>query len=90
MFKKEYYEIVGAAMQVWNKLGYGFYEKIYENSLMIELTKRGYKAEQQKPTTVYYDGQPVGDYALDIVVNDEIILELTTVRLTFPGDFASL
>lgn len=80
VFKNEYYEIVGAAIQVWKTLGYGFLEKVYENALVIELMKQGYKAEKQKPIAVFYDGQQVGDYFADLVVNDQIILELKTAH----------
>ena len=80
IFKNEYYEIVGAAIQVWKTLGYGFLEKVYENALAIELAKRGYRAEKQKPIAVFYEGQQVGDYYADLVVNDQIIVELKTAQ----------
>lgn len=73
-------QIIGAFYAVYNCLGYGFLEKVYENALAIELKKGGLHVEQQKPIGVYYDGQPVGEYLADIVVNDQIILELKAVR----------
>jgi GxxExxY protein len=76
IFKEDSYEIVGAAIQVWKTLGYGFLEKVYENALAIELRKRNCRVEQQKPVKVYYDGHVVGNYVADIVVNDTILLEL--------------
>lgn len=76
IFKEEYYEIVGAAMRVWNTLGHGFLEKVYENALSIELRKQDFLVEQQKLIKVHYDGKIVGDYFADIVVNEAIILEL--------------
>lgn len=76
LFKEEYYEIVNAAIQVRKTLGYGFLEKVYENALLIELRKRGLTAQQQKPISVFYEGQVVGDFYADILVNDQIILEL--------------
>ncbi len=68
--------IIGAFYNVYNKLGYGFLEKVYENALCIELTKMGLKCEQQHPIKVYYEGETVGNYVADVVVNGKIILEL--------------
>jgi GxxExxY protein len=73
-------KIIGALFVVYNALGYGFSEKVYENALMLELQKLGLDAEQQKPITVYYDGQAVGEYAADIIVNGVVIVELKAVR----------
>lgn len=73
------YKIVGLAMQVHRELGYGFLEKVYENSLMILLRENGIKAEQQVPIKVYFHGQIVGDYIADILVEDSVILELKVI-----------
>lgn len=70
------YRVVGSAMQVHNKLGYGFLEKVYENALMVLFRCEGIQAKQQAPITVYFEGEVVGDYYADILVEDEIILEL--------------
>lgn len=70
------YKIVELAMDVHSKLGYGFLEKVYENALMIMFRKAGIKAQQQSPITVYFDGEEVGNYIADIVIEDSIILEL--------------
>jgi GxxExxY protein len=80
LYKDLSYSIVAAAIQVWKTLGFGFLEKVYENSLVIELRKRGIPCEQQKRLQVFYDGQNVGDYATDIVVEDKIILELKSAK----------
>jgi GxxExxY protein len=69
-------KILRAFFNVYNKMGYGFSEKVYENSLLIELRKMGLKCERQKPISVYYDEDRVGDYFADIVVSGEVILEL--------------
>ncbi len=74
------YKIVGLAMEVHRKLGGGFLEKIYENSLMILLRREAIKAEQQIPIKVFFENQIVGDYVADILVEDSIILELKTVE----------
>ncbi|MBX7169807.1 MAG: GxxExxY protein [Pyrinomonadaceae bacterium] len=73
------YKIVGLAMQIHRELGYGFLEKVYENSLMILLRENKIKAEQQVPIKVNFHGQIVGDYIADIVVEDSIILELKVI-----------
>ena len=68
--------IIRAFYNVYNKLGYGFLEKVYENALCIELANMDLKCEQQKPIKVYYEGTVVGNYVADVVVEDRIILEL--------------
>jgi GxxExxY protein len=73
-------QIIGAFYVVYNGLGYGFLERVYENALALELSKLGLHVEQQKPITVYYAGQPVGEYYAEIVVNNAIIVELKAVR----------
>lgn len=72
--------IIGCAYRVYNKMGFGFLESVYEKCLLIELLKAGMDAESQKPITVYYDDEIVGEFAADIIVNDTIILELKSVR----------
>ena len=72
--------IIGCAYRVYNKMGFGFLESVYEKCLMIELRKSDLSAESQKPITVYYEGHIVGEFVADILVNDAIILELKSVR----------
>lgn len=72
-------QIIGAAFAVANELGNGFLEKIYENSLFVDLTQRGLKVEQQKRVTVRYQGVIVGDYFADLLVADEIVVEIKHV-----------
>lgn len=69
-------KIIGAFFKVYNTLGYGFLEKVYENALKLELVKLGFKVEQQKNIRVFYEGFEVGSYFGDLIVNDIIILEL--------------
>ena len=68
--------IIKASYNVYNKLGYGFLEKVYENSMMIELTKFGLNATRQYPIKVFYDEKNVGEYFADIIVEDAVIVEL--------------
>ena len=65
---------------VYNKLGYGFLESVYENSLKLELEKSGYLVEQQYPVDVFYNETKVGIFRCDLLVNDLIILELKAVE----------
>ncbi len=69
-------KILGAFFQVHKELGYGFSEKVYENSLCILLTELGMKVEPQVHLHVYYHGQKVGEYIADLIVNDVVLLEL--------------
>jgi len=73
-------KIIGAAFEVSNILGVGFLEKVYENALNVELKLRGVQTQQQAPLKVYYKDELVGDYFADILVEDEIIIELKTVK----------
>lgn len=73
--------IINCFYKVYNTLGYGFLEKVYENSLLIELRKAGLKAEAQKSIKVHYEGNLVGDYFADIIVEDLIILELKAAEV---------
>jgi len=82
--------IIGAFYYVYNALGYGFLEKIYENALVIELRNRGFKVEQQKAISVYYRNQVVGNYFADLLVNDLVIVEIKAVKALVPEHEAQL
>ncbi len=64
--------------KVYNTLGYGFLEKVYEKAFILELRKQGIECAAQVPINVFYDDQLIGEYYADILVNQEIILELKT------------
>lgn len=68
--------IIRAFYKVYNTLGYGFLEKVYENALYHELVKMGYFVEKQKKISVFYDGIQVGDYCADLIVNHLVIIEV--------------
>lgn len=72
--------IIKAFYTVYNSLGYGFLEKVYENAMVIELGRLGLKVVPQAPILVFYDGQSVGEYYADLVVEDEVIVELKATR----------
>lgn len=67
--------IIKAFYNVYNKLGYGFLEKVYHNALLIELKNLGFDVKSQYPIKVYYEEFQVGEYYADIVVDDCIIIE---------------
>ena len=73
-------EVIKAFYTVYNTLGYGFLEKVYENAMTIELHKLGLRVVTQMPISVYYDGQVVGDYIADMVVEDKVVVEFKAVR----------
>lgn len=76
LYKELSYKLIGFAMEVHRKLGYGFLEKVYENALMVLLRREGIKAEQQAKIQVMFEGEVVGDYIADILLADGLIVEL--------------
>ncbi len=83
-------EIIRAFYKVYNTLGYGFLEKVYENALAYELSSRGLAVRQQMPIKVYYEGQVVGDYYADLVVGGAVIVELKAADGLHPDHEAQL
>lgn len=73
-------KIIGCAIVVSRSLGPGFLEKVYENALCIELRRASLNFEQQKVLTVFYDGEAVGDYFADVLVEGVVLIELKAVR----------
>jgi len=69
-------KIIKAFYDVYNELGYGFLEKVYENALYLELIEMGLTVQKQFPVKVYYKGKKVGDYIADLIVENKIIVEL--------------
>ena len=72
-------KIIHAAFAVFNKLGFGLLEKVYENALLIELWKHELSTVAQVPLSVYYDDQIVGDFYVDLLVEKRIVVELKSV-----------
>ena len=69
-------KIIKSFYKIYNNLGYGFLEKVYENALFIELKNDGFFVEKQKQIKVFYNEIEVGNYFADLVVNNTIIVEL--------------
>ena len=82
--------IISIFYRVYNKLGYGFLEKIYENAMMIEFRKADIPAESQSPIRVVYEGELVGEHAADIVVDKKVIIELKAVKSLMQAHHAQL
>lgn len=68
-------KIIKAFYQVYNTLGYGFLERVYQKALLSELRKMGLICKEEYPVKVYYDEMQVGDYRADIIVDDKVIVE---------------
>ncbi len=83
-------QIIGCFYEVYNTLGHGFLERVYENSLLIEFRNRGLRADQQRRIDVYYNGRRVGEYFADIVVEDSVIIELKAAEGIAPEHEAQL
>mgnify|MGYP001567567464 CR=1 FL=1 len=83
-------QIIKAFYKVYNTLGYGFLEKVYENALAIELTQQGYSVVQQAPLKVYYNGHLVGEYYADLLVEDKVIVEMKAVESLTNQHYAQL
>ncbi len=73
-------KIIKAFYAVYNDLGFGFLEKVYENALVVELESLGLSVEQQKPINVYYRDVLVGEFFSDLLVNGHVIVELKSAE----------
>ena len=74
------HKIIGAAYKVFNTLGFGFIESIYHKALLIELQNAGLKAESEKVLKVYYNDIVIGDFLIDVFVEDAVVIELKSVE----------
>jgi GxxExxY protein len=82
--------IIRAFYTVYNTLGYGFLEKVYQNALVIELRRLGLEVIPEAPIKVYYNGQIVGEYFTDLLVASAVIVEIKAVRTLAPEHEAQL
>jgi GxxExxY protein len=73
-------KIIKIFYKVYNTLGYGFLEKVYENAMMIEFKKSGVSADAQSPVNVVYDDEVIGEYYADILVDDKVIVEIKAAK----------
>lgn len=72
-------KIIEAGYYVHQYFGFGHVESIYENSMLIKLRKMGFQVEKQVPIKVYFEGELVGNFKADLVINDTIIVELKAI-----------
>jgi len=77
-------KIISAAFEVYNRLGPGFLEAVYENAFIIALHKRGLKVVRQKIYRIVFDGQVVGEHRIDLLVENKVIVELKAVNGLMP------
>ena len=82
--------IIGSFYEVYNTLGYGFLEKVYENALCAEFEDVGLLYAQQVPIEVRYRGRAVGEYFADLVVDGAVIIEVKAVQTVLPQHEAQL
>lgn len=73
-------QVIGAAYEVYNELGFGFLESVYEKALCIVLEERGLIVDSQTPIAVYFRGTVVGEFRADVVVNEVVIVEIKSVQ----------
>ena len=72
-------KIIGCAYDVYNQLGFGFMEKVYENAMMIKLPQKVLDVVQQAPINVYFEDKLIGEYFADILVDNKVVLEFKAV-----------
>jgi len=82
--------IIRVFYTVYNALGYGFLEKVYENAMAIELRKLGLEVIPKAPIKVHYNGQVVGEYFADLLVAGVVLVEIKAVRTLAPEHEAQL
>jgi len=91
LYKDEVYQIVGAAMEVYNQLGNGFLEGVYQDALAIELAMRNIPFKEQVPLEILYKGQPISHrYVPDMVLFEKIIVELKSISALGANEEAQL
>ena len=83
-------KIIGTFYEVYNELGHGFIESVYENSLGIALREKGHEVLQQVAVPVWFHGQKVGDFDADVMVDRSVILELKSARTIDSAHVAQL
>ena len=79
-------EILGGFFNVYNALGYGFLEHVYSNALSLELRNRGLRIEREVAVEVHYQGQPVGSYRMDMMVERLVVIEIKSTAVLSEAD----
>jgi len=73
-------KIIKIFYRVYNKLGYGFLEKVYENAMMVEFTREGIPVLPQSALRVFYEKEVVGEYFADMLVDNKVIVEIKAAK----------
>ena len=82
--------VIGAFYETYNALGFGFLESVYENAFAIQLEHCGLRVERQRPITVRYRGNIVGDFRADLVVEERLLVEIKAASALLPVHEAQL
>jgi GxxExxY protein len=83
-------QVLEVFFHVYNVLGYGFLEKVYENALLLSLKKKGLSPSRQVPIKVIFEGESVGEYFADLVVNEKVIVEVKASEAIHSANEAQL
>jgi len=73
-------QVIGAAFKVYNQMGFGFFESVYHKAMVIELKKHDLKVESEKVLKVYYENEVVGDFYVDLFIENCVVVELKSVK----------
>jgi len=79
LFKDEVFQVVGSAKEVLNGIGHGFYEKPYENALIVEFGLRGIPVAQQARFDMTYKGNKVGEFVPDLIANSAVVIDTKVI-----------
>jgi GxxExxY protein len=91
MFKQEGYDLVGAAIEVYNEMGHGFLEDVYQECLETEISDRGIPFESQPALNIHYKGKKLDKrYRPDLYVNGGIVVELKAIKILSNNEMAQL
>jgi GxxExxY protein len=83
-------QIIGVFYEVYNELGFGFLEKVYEEAMALALKERGIDFQQQVPIPVWFHGQTIGSYDADLIVSGVVLVELKACKALEPAHEAQL
>ncbi len=83
-------QIIGAAFEVFNALGYGYLEKVYQRAMVVALVARGLRVQEEAPARVHFRDVCVGEYYADLLVEDLVVVEIKVAKTLVPADEAQL
>ena len=82
--------VIGTFYEVYNELGFGFLETVYEEAMVLALQEKGLRIQQQVPINVWFRGKQIGDFIADLIVENAVIIELKAVRAINEAHIAQL